>query len=120
MPPDNAPLSGAYSIRRTRKIAWYASSIMMNPSEFDSLLRSLRANERASQVELLLALVEFDRREIYLELGYDTLWTYCTKALHLCEGSTYRRTHAVKLLRRFPQLSAHLRDGRLNLTTLVE
>jgi hypothetical protein len=94
--------------------------MMMNPSEFDAWLRKLRANERASQVELLLALVEFDRHEVYLALGYDKLWTYCMKVLHLCEGATYRRTHAVKLLQRFPQLVEHLRDGRLNLSTLVE
>src|SRR5215510_9627022 len=94
--------------------------MMMNASEFDAWLCNLRAKERVSQVELLLALVEFDRNEIYLELGYDSLWTYCMKRLHLCEGSTYLRTQAVAVLRRFPQLSAHLRDGRLNLTTLVE
>src|SRR5262252_922928 len=94
--------------------------MMMNSSEFDALLCNLRNNERGAQVELLLALVEFDRKEIYLELGYDSLWTYCMKRLHLCEGSTYLRTRAVAILRRFPQLAAHLRDGRLNLTTLVK
>src|SRR5215831_6155250 len=93
---------------------------MMTPSEFDTWLRSLAANERTAQVELLLALVEFDRLEMYLALGYDKLWTYCMKVLHLCEGATYRRTQAVKLLQRFPQLAEHLRDGRLNLSTLVE
>src|SRR5438128_6492419 len=94
--------------------------MMMNASEFDAWLCNLGGNERASQVELVLALVDFDRREIYLELGFDSLWTYCMKRLHLCEGSTYLRTQAITLLRRFPQLAAHLRDGRLNLTTLVE
>src|SRR5215831_6976643 len=94
--------------------------MMMNASEFDVWLCNLRAKERVSQVELLLALVEFDRQEIYLELGYDSLWAYCMKRLHLCEGSTYLRTRAVVILRRFPQLTAQLRDGRLNLTTLVE
>jgi hypothetical protein len=93
---------------------------MMTPSEFDKLLRGLAANERTAQVELLLALVDFDRHEMYLALGYDKLWTYCMKVLHLSEGSTYRRTHAIEILRRFPKLAAHLRDGRLNLSTLVE
>jgi len=93
---------------------------MMTPSEFDTWLRSLAANERTAQVELLRALVEFDRHEMYLALGYDKLWTYCVRVLHLSEGSTYRRTRAIEILRRFPMLAAHLRDGRLNLSTLVE
>src|SRR5499427_2456434 len=93
---------------------------MMTPSEFDTWLRSLAANERTTQVELLLGLVEFHRNEMYLALGYDKLWTYCMKVLHLSEGSTYRRTHAIEILRRFPRLAAHLRGGRLNLSTLVE
>ena len=92
----------------------------MNACEFDAHLRCLRGTERVTEVETLLALVDFDRRELYLELGYDTLWTYLMKVLHYCEGATYRRCHAVKILGRFPQLADHLRDGRLNLTTLVE
>src|SRR5262249_28860780 len=92
----------------------------MNACEFDSHLRNLRGTERATEVETLLALVEFDRRELYLELGYDKLWTYLIKVLHYCEGATYRRWRAVKILQRFPRLAVQLRDGRLNLTTLVE
>jgi hypothetical protein len=94
--------------------------MMMNACEFDIHLRDLRTKERGTEVDALLALVEFDRRELYLELGYDKLWTYCMKVLHYCEGATYRRTRAVKILQRFPRLADQLRDGRLNLTTLVE
>ena len=92
----------------------------MNACEFDAHLRRLRGTERETEVETLLALVDFDRRELYLELGYDKLWTYLMKVLHYCEGATYRRCHAVRILQRFPRLADHLRDGRLNLTTLVE
>src|SRR5215470_15156103 len=94
--------------------------MMMNACEFDGHLKTLRSAERGTEVDTLLALVEFDRRELYLELGYDKLWTYLTNVLHYCEGATYRRTRAVKILRRFPRLADQLRAGRLNLTTLVE
>lgn len=92
----------------------------MNACEFDVHLRKLRGNERLTEVDTLLALVEFDRRELYLELGYDKLWTYLMKVLHYCEGATYRRCRAVKILQRFPRLVDQLRDGRLTLTALVE
>jgi hypothetical protein len=117
---ENARLRAGCRAPRASKNLWYASSMMMNSSEFDAWLCNLRDNERGAQVELLIALIEFDRKEIYLELGYDSLWTYCMKRLHLCEGSTYLRTRAVAIVRRFPPLAAHLRDGRLSLTTLVK
>src|SRR5205823_7560381 len=75
---------------------------------------------RQAEVEFLIALAEFDRRELFLELGSSSLWDYCMRALHLREGATYRRTHAARLLRRFPQLAELLRDGRLCLSTLCE
>ena len=71
-------------------------------------------------VEFLLALVEFDRRRLYLDLGYNSLWKFCLEGLHLGEGATNLRTRAVGLLQRFPSLAEPLRDGRLTLSTLCE
>jgi hypothetical protein len=87
---------------------------------FNQFLGKLLGNERRVQVEFLIALAEFDRRELYLVLGYSNLWEYCMKALHLCKGSTYKRTHSVALIQRFPQVAEILREGKLCMTTLVE
>src|SRR5579884_4170532 len=87
---------------------------------FDDHIQKLDRTERGSRVEVLLALVEFERRKLHLELGYDSLWAYCTKVLHYDEGETYLRTRSVHLLRQFPKLADALREGRLSMTTLVE
>ena len=87
---------------------------------FKAFLAKLLGNERGVQVEFLIALAEFDRRGLYLELGYSTLWDFCMKELHLCKGSTFKRTHSVALIQRFPQVAAILREGKLCMTTLVE
>ena len=41
------------------------------------------------------------------------------KELHLCKGSTYKRTHAAALIRRFPNAAEILRERKLCMTTLV-
>src|SRR5215510_5673477 len=91
-----------------------------NAVSFTQFLGKLLGNERGVQVEFLIALAEFDRKELYLRLGYPTLWEYCMKELHLCKGSTYKRTHAAALIQRFPQAAEVLRQRKLCMTTLVE
>src|SRR5438132_7477305 len=87
---------------------------------FHQFLGKLLGSERDVQVEFLIALAEFDRQELYLMLGYSSLWEYCVKELQLCKGSTYKRTHAAALIQRFPQVAEVLRQRRLCMTTLVE
>jgi hypothetical protein len=93
------------------------------PSSLDSKVLAARLAEltgegRNIEVEFLLHLDEYDRRRAYLEAGYGSLWIYCTEALHLREGPTGRRIHAMRVLRRFPSLESALRDGTLCLTTI--
>jgi hypothetical protein len=92
------------------------------PSSLDSAalarrLAELAGEERAVQVEFLLHLDEFDRRRAYVDAGYDSLWEYCLRALHLREGAAGRRIGAMRVLRRFPVLAPELRDGRLCMST---
>jgi hypothetical protein len=82
-------------------------------------LRELAGDRRNVDVDFILHLDEFDRRRAYLEAGYGSLWSYCTEALHLCEGSAGRRIQAMKVLRRFPSLEGALRDGRLSLSSIA-
>jgi 5-methylcytosine-specific restriction endonuclease McrA len=94
------------------------------PASLDSTVLSRRlgelaGHEREVQVEFLLHLAEFDRREAYREAGYASLWEYCLRALHLREGAAGRRIAAMRVLRRLPVLEAPLRDGRLCLSTVA-
>ncbi|HET9555307.1 MAG TPA: HNH endonuclease signature motif containing protein [Anaeromyxobacteraceae bacterium] len=82
-------------------------------------LVELAGNERAVQVEFLLHLAEYDRREAWLAAGYGSLWSYCRSALHLREGAAWRRIQAMRVLRRLPDLAEPLRSGMLCLTTVA-
>jgi hypothetical protein len=81
-------------------------------------LSELAGDERAVQVEFLLHLEEFDRRQAWLHAGHGSLWDYCLRVLHLREGAAARRIRAMRVLRRLPDLAEPLRDGRLCLSTL--
>ncbi|HUL59085.1 MAG TPA: hypothetical protein VLU43_07420 [Anaeromyxobacteraceae bacterium] len=92
------------------------------PSTLDSAslarrLRDLAGDERQVQVDFLLHLDEFDRRQEYLPLGFGSLWDFCLRELYLREGAAGRRIAAMRALRRFPRLESPLRDGRLCLST---
>src|SRR5215475_1239711 len=89
-------------------------------ASFMQFLDKLLGSERRVQVDFLIALAEFDRQELFLPLGYSTIWEFCMKGLHLCKGSTYKRTHAAALIRRFPRAAEVLRERKLCMTTLVE
>jgi 5-methylcytosine-specific restriction endonuclease McrA len=82
-------------------------------------LRELVGEERGILVDFLMHLDEFDRRHAWAEAGYDSLWNYCLRVLHLREGPAGRRIAAMRVLRRFPALEAALRDGRLCLSTVT-
>ena len=101
-------------------------SNLLNPSSLADLssdeltrrLTELRGEERLRLVTFLCYLAEMDRRRSFLELGYDSLFTYCTQALGYPNGSAFRRISAARLLVRFPVAAEYLADGRLNLSTL--
>ncbi|HUL58964.1 MAG TPA: HNH endonuclease [Anaeromyxobacteraceae bacterium] len=80
-------------------------------------LRDLAGDERQVQVDFLLHMDEFDRRQAYLPLGFGSLWDYLLRELHLREGAAGRRIAAMRALRRFPRLELPLRDRRLCLST---
>lgn len=91
---------------------------LLDAATLSRRLAELAGDERAIQVEFLLHLEEFDRRQAWLQAGYGSLWDYCLRVLHLREGAAARRIRAMRALRRLPDLAAPLRDGRLCLTTI--
>ena len=83
-------------------------------------LYELRKQERTLLVEFLAYLAELDRRQLYLELGFSSTFAFLVDHLGYTRSAAFRRTTAARLVARFPVVLAHLGDGRLCLTTLVE
>jgi hypothetical protein len=75
-----------------------------------------RSDEIAS--DLLAHLAEVDERRLHVELGFSSLFAYCTERLGMSESVAGRRITAARVCRKFPQVFARVAQGALNLTTL--
>ncbi len=61
-------------------------------------------------------IAEMSRRKGHLGCGYKNLFEYCTRRLHLSEGSVALRIQVANVSRRFPQILVALAENRLSLT----
>ncbi len=84
-----------------------------------SRLEELVREERLCLVDILWHLAEMDRRHTHVELGYPSLFAWCTEYLKLSNAAAWRRTTSARLLMRFPVAADYLADGRLCLSTFV-
>ncbi len=93
---------------------------METAREFTLRLQDLLRRERFALADFLVALAEFDRRRVWVEAGYASLFDFLHRELRLSKGAAFYRKAAVELMSRFPEVVEPLRDGRLCLMTVAE
>jgi hypothetical protein len=81
-------------------------------------ITALAARERVATASLIASLMELDTRELYLGEGCSSLFTYCTRVLHLSEHAAYGTIEAARAARRYPGVLDLLSKGALTLTTV--
>ncbi len=81
-------------------------------------IRDLVRRGNAAEAELVAHLAEVDARQLYLEEGCSSMFTYCQRVLHFAEGVAYKRIQAARAARRHPQILESLRSGDLHLTAV--
>jgi len=79
----------------------------------------LRSKERAITLQFLIHLSEFDKRRLYLEQGYSSLFDFCTRKLGYSEGSAYRRIESARCIREYPELRTSFLKGEVSLCTIA-
>jgi len=68
-------------------------------------LKSVRGRETEATAEILLHLIEVDKRKLYQVDEFSSLFAYCTKGeLKYSESSTQRRIVSARAIDRFPEL----------------
>ena len=77
----------------------------------------LVAEEKRITLDLIDHLREIERRMLYAELGYSSLFDFCLRYLGLSEGSTHRRISSMRLIRDVPSVRASVASGRITLST---
>ena len=82
-------------------------------------LHDLVARDRITTVELLAHLGEVEARKLFAPAGYPSMHKYCVLHLGLDPEVAYKRVHAARAARRFPQIFDALAQGRLTVTVVV-
>jgi hypothetical protein len=90
------------------------------PSDKELLaeVKRLAEHERMATADLIATLAELDARRLYLGEGCSSLFSYCTRVLHLSEHAGYGRIEAARAARSHPVILDMLAAGSLNLTTV--
>ena len=83
-----------------------------------SSIRKLSNRERETVFSILVHLIEIDRRDLYLPLGFASLYEFCIKHLGYCEATAARRVNVARCIGRFPAACRALASGKVNLTNL--
>src|SRR6188474_3810834 len=87
----------------------------------DELLAGLSSVvERRNQItaEFLAYLAELDERQLFLDLGFASLFEYCVEALGLCESTAGRHIAAARVCRHHPEVFALVASGALHASAL--
>ena len=79
--------------------------------------RELARHETELTIVTIQHLDEIERRELYEQRGYSSLFEYAVRELHYSKGCAWRRIMVMKLCRAVPGIADKLRSGELNLTT---
>jgi hypothetical protein len=92
----------------------------LSDSELLVRVKDSVTEERKHTAMVLEYLREIDRRRLYADSGYPSLWEFCTKELGYSEASASRRISSMRLLRDLPELKADLLSGKQNLSSLAQ
>jgi 5-methylcytosine-specific restriction endonuclease McrA len=84
-----------------------------------SELELLNQKERKLKALVLLYLSEIDRRELYLPMGYSSLFDFCTVHLKHTRATAARRIRSARTAARYPEALDLLVSGEINITTLA-
>jgi len=89
----------------------------LSDAELLQALRSKSSDERRVSAEILRMLREVERRGLYAEMGYPSMYEYCRRELLYSEGSAHRRISAMRLSRDLPEVEEKLKDGSISLSS---
>ena len=79
--------------------------------------KNLVQKERQINIQVLQHLQEIEKRKLYLDRGFPSLFEYAVKELGYSHSAAYRRIKTMRLCRDIPQAASKIKTGSLNLTT---
>ena len=91
-----------------------------NYSDQELLMKTKKLVKKEQQLLsiILSHLEEIERRKLYSDLGYKSLFDYCLKELLYTEQQAWRRINAMRVIRKLPELKSQVDDGSLSLSNI--
>jgi hypothetical protein len=82
-------------------------------------LKQLVASERKITAEIIEHIQEIDRKKIYAQMGFPTLFSFLTDYIGYSAASAQRRIEAARLLNVVPEVKKDIQSGSLNLSQVA-
>jgi hypothetical protein len=82
--------------------------------------RNLVKEEREITTRVLHHLREVEKRKLFSDLGYPSLFAYAMGDLHYSESCAHRRIAAMRLLKELPELEKKIESGSLSLSVIAQ
>jgi 5-methylcytosine-specific restriction endonuclease McrA len=76
--------------------------------------------EQGAMADFLVALSEFDRQRLWVQLGHASVFYYLHRDLKLSKGAAHYRKVAARLIQEFPEVIGPFREGKLCISSVVE
>ena len=92
----------------------------LSDKEFVGRLRQLVNKEQNLTLSILPHLAEVERRRLYLEKAYSSLFDYCKREFGYSDASAWRRAGAAMAILKCPEAWKLLEQKRVSLTTLSQ
>ena len=83
-------------------------------------VEKIRAFGRRFTAWELAHIAEYDARRLFVPRGYPSMFSYCVQHLKLSEGAAYKRIHAGRAARQFPQIFEMIAAGAIGIGGIVE
>jgi 5-methylcytosine-specific restriction endonuclease McrA len=97
----------------------FKSSLSARAHQVLSETDHIVVTERKVTVHLLKNLREIEENKFYLELGFSSIYDYCTNHLKYPEAAAVRRIRTARCLAEYPELLPLLESGEVNSTTVA-
>ena len=82
--------------------------------------KKLVSTEREIKTRVLHHLKEIDRRRLYSDYKFSSLFDYCVRELGYSEASAQRRIVAARMLAEIPEIEEKIEEGSLTLTNISQ
>jgi hypothetical protein len=82
--------------------------------------KDLAEQNRKISLELIECLKEVEKRMLFADLGYSSLWEFAVQYLKLSEGSAQRKIASMRLISQLPEAHRALVNGSLSITNAAQ